>query len=377
MIKWIMFLFVPILSFSFLSAQSLSRDELDAFINKIMKENKLPGLSIAIVKNDSVVYAKGYGVKKIGEADKVNEHTLFESASITKTFTALLMGILVDQGKIKWNDPVKKHIPEFELSNPYVTEKVTLHDLLTFRSGILGGDTIKAANRKEILSKLKPLKVTNSFRIGEVSFNLGYTLAGYIAEQILGKNYEELIRSELLNPLGMNESYLDNITLVDSSNNVSIPHIIEKDKIIPGKWEDDGIYAPAVGLISNVIDLSKLVRFVFRDGSNNGNSIIKKETLVQMQKPQFIMGDNWKELFNPSTEFLTTGLGFVISDYKGIKLVEMDGAADGTSNTMTMIPSEKVGVIIQTNLGWAFRALVAIKFRVLDYFLSANKTSSQ
>lgn len=372
MIKRIMFLFVSILSFSFVSAQSLSRDELDTFINKIMKEYKLPGLSIAVVKNDSLIFAKGYGVKKIGEADRVNEHTLFQAASITKTFTALLIGILVDQGKAKWNDPVKKYIPDFELVDPYITEKLTIRDLLTFRSGILGGDTLKASSKKELIPLLKRLKVTNSFRTGEVSFNLGYTLAGYIEELAWDKGYEDIVRSELLIPLGVKETYLDNATAIKSSRNVSIPHVADNGKVIPTEWENVGIYSPAAGLISNVIDLSKLVRFVFRDGSNNGKSIIKKETLIQMQKPQFIMGDSWKELFNPSTEFLTTGLGFVISDYKGYKLVEMDGAADGTSNTMTMIPSEKVGVIIQTNLDWAFDPLVKIKFFVLDKFISSN-----
>lgn len=353
-------------------AQSLSTNELDTFVNNIMKEYKLPGLSIAVIKNDSVIFAKGYGVKKIGETNVINEHTLFQAASITKAFTALLVGMLVDQGKAKWSDPVKKFIPEFELSESYITEKLTIRDLLTFRSGILGGDTINASNRKEIISKLKTLKVTNSFRIGEVSYNLGYTLAGYIAEQIIGKSYEELIRTEFLNPFGMNESYLDNLSASNSLKNNSTPHVIENHKVLPVIWEDFGVYTPAAGLISNVIDISKLVRFIFRDGINNGKSIIKKETLVQMQKPQFIMSDSWKRLFNPSTEFLTTGLGFAISDYKGFKLVEMDGATDGTSNTMTMIPSEKIGVIIQTNLGWAFDALVKIKFFVLDKLLQSK-----
>jgi CubicO group peptidase (beta-lactamase class C family) len=355
-----------------ISAQYFPSKDIDAFINHVMIENKLPGLSIAIVKDDSIIFSKGYGLKKIGEANAVNEHTLFQSASITKTLTALLMGMLVDEGKVKWTDPVKKFIPEFELSEPYITEKLTIRDLLTFRSGILNGDTLKAESRKEIIPKLKNLKVTNSFRIGEVSFNLGYTLTGYIVEQLFGKSYEELVKEKLFLPLGMNQSYFDNSTATNSSNNFSFPHVFDKDKVVAVQREDFGIYAPAGCLISNVIDISKIVHLVFNEGSVNGNSIIKKETLTQMQKPLFLMGDSWKELFNPSTNFLTTGFGFIMSDYKGYKLVEMDGAATGTSNTMTMIPSKKIGVVIQTNLDWAFDALVKIKFKVIDLLLAEN-----
>jgi CubicO group peptidase (beta-lactamase class C family) len=258
------------------------------------------------------------------------------------------------------------------LSEPYITEKLTIRDLLTFRSGILGGDTLKVESRKEIIHMLKNLKVTNSFRIGEVSFNLGYTLAGYIAEQLYGQIYEELVKDKLFLPLGMNQSYMDNFSAISSSNNLSSPHIIDKEKITAVKLEAVGIYAPAGCLISNVIDISKIVHLVFNEGSVNGKAIIKKETLSQMQKPLFLMSDSWKELFNPSTNFLTTGYGFIMSDYKGYKLVEMDGAATGTSNTMTMIPSEKISVIIQTNLDWAFDALVKIKFMVIDILLAKN-----
>jgi CubicO group peptidase (beta-lactamase class C family) len=115
--------------------------------------------------DDSIIYAKGFGVRKTGEPDPVNEHTLYEGASITKSFTATLIGRLVDQGKLKWTDPVIKYIQDFETSEPFVTQNLTIQDLLTFRSGLMDGDKLRGKNRTELIPQIKTLKISNSFRL--------------------------------------------------------------------------------------------------------------------------------------------------------------------------------------------------------------------
>jgi len=360
----------------FSSAQKIQNDDLDNFINSIIKQNKLPGLSIAIVIDDSVIYAKGFGVKKIGESDPVNEHTLFQAASITKSFTASLIGILVDQKKIKWTDPVIKYIPGFETSEPFVTKRLTVQDLLTLRSGILDGDTLTGANRKDLIPQIKNLKISNSFRTGVSSFNLNFTLAGHIAEVIEGKTWEEMIRKEIFIPLKMNETYTSVQTALSATKNVSTPYYVENEKIVPTKWENFGLYSPADCIISNVMDLAKWIRLQLQNGTFENPSIISSETLNIMQSPQFI-APNWtKGLYNPNATFMTLGYGWFVSDYKGINIIEMGGAAPGTTNLLSIIPSYNVGIITQTNMDFAFESLVAIKFKILDDLILQRNNST-
>jgi CubicO group peptidase (beta-lactamase class C family) len=366
----ILFISLLLLNSSAAQAQYAVPRDFDSFINKIMTENKLPGLSIAIVKDDSVVFAKGYGVRSLDQSDSVNEHTLFQAASITKSFTATIMGILADRGKIKWTDPVKKHIPELETSEPFVNQTLSIQDILTLRSGILGGDTLRAVSRKELIPQIRNLKISNSYRLGVSSFNLNYALAGYIEEIITGKYWDELISEEIFIPLKMNESFSDIQSALSSTKNVSTPYYIENDKTIPAKWENPGVFSPADAIISNASDLSKWIRLQLHNGTFENRSIISPSTLAKMQSPLLIAPDWTKGIYNPTATFITLGLGWFVSDYKGVKVVEMGGSAIGTTNLLSVIPEEKFGIVIQTNMDSAWESLGLIKFRIIDYFMT-------
>lgn len=355
---------------SYVTAQNVLPDDFDSFVNKIMKENNLPGLAIAIIENDSLVFIKGYGVRKISESDPIDEHTLFQAASLTKTFTATLMGILVDQGKIAWDDPVKKYIKNFELKENYVTERLTIRDVLSARAGIIGGDTIQANDRRELIGLLKKQPLSDSFRIAQTSFNLMYAIAGYIEEIIYEKPWEEIVKNTILDPLGMEETYTDNASAINSTNNVAIPHLIEDGKVVPTAWGDYELYAPAASIVTNVLDLSKWMKLLLNNGSLENKTIIRDKTLNQIQSPQILVSDFFKNICNPFTNFITFGFGWFISDYKGNKVIEMEGAVPGTSNLLVLVPSARMGLAIQTNCDFAFKSLLPIKFYLFDYFLS-------
>ena len=360
-----------LLSGCFLNAQNLLEGDLDDFISTIIKQNKLPGLSIAIVMDDSIIYAKGFGVRKTGDPDPVNEHTLFEAASLTKTFTATLIGSLVDHGKINWTDPVIKYIPDFETSEPFVTQRLTIQDLLTLRSGLLDGDKLSGKSRMELIPQIKTLKISNSFRLSQTSYNLNYTLAGIVAEMVYGKSWEEIVKREILSPLKMNETFTDIQSALSSSKNIAYPHRINDGKVISIEWNDFGaIYSPAEGIVSNVVDLAKWIRLQLNRGTLENISIIKSETLDDIQNPQTLTLDQFKGYFNPQANIMAIGLGWLISDYKGLKVIQMGGLFPGTSNLITIIPSRKVGIVIQSNISHAFNSFVQINYKVFDDLIS-------
>lgn len=356
---------VLFLSCCIVNSQKLLKSELDNFINTIIKQNELPGLSIAIVYQDSVIYARGFGVKKLGESDPVDEHTLYEAMSLTKSFTATLIGMLVDQGKIKWTDLVTKYIPAFETNDPFATQILTIQDLLTLRSGLLNGDNLIGSNRMELIPQIRNLKISNSFRLSQTSFNLNYTLAGLIAEMIEGKSWEDMVKNLILYPLKMNETFTDSPSAL-SSKNISTPHRIENGKMIPLQIGNYGIYSPAEGIYSNVIDLSKWIKLQLDNGTVGSTLIINSETLASLQKPQNIAIDLFKDFFNPEANFMTVGMGWFISDYKGLKVIQMGGLSSGTSNLITIVPSKKIGIIIQSNKGGAFDSFVKINYKVFN-----------
>jgi len=344
-------------------------DDFDEYIRGMMEEHKLPGLAVAVVRDDAVVYSRGFGVRKLGESDPVNEHTLFQAASITKTFTAALMGMLKDQGKIAWDDPVNKYIGDFRLMDDFVTDKLTIRDVLAMRTGIVDGDGLKARDKKELIPLLSSRPLSDAFRIEQTSWNLSYTLAGYLEEIIYGGPWEEIIRDMIFVPLGLTETFTDNDSGLRSTENIATPHLVRNREIVSADWADFGVYAPADCLVTNVSDLSKWLRFLLNRGTIENNSLLESKTLDELWRPQMIVGEFFENIFNPGTNFMTFGLGWFVSDYRGFKVMEMGGSAPGTSTLLALIPSKGIGLAIQTNLNFAFDALVGMKFRIFDSFL--------
>ncbi|QNF31740.1 beta-lactamase family protein [Adhaeribacter swui] len=202
--------------------------KLDAYYEKARKDWNVPGMAIAIVKNDSMIFAKGYGVLNAKTGGQVNSNTLFGIASNTKAFTAAALGILVDEGKLNWNDPVTKYLPYFQLYNPYVTQAVTIRDLLSHRVGLptYSGDLLwynTTYSREEILRRARFLKSTYAFRDGYGYSNIMFIAAGQVIEAISGQKWEDFIRTRFFQPLGMNQSYVSVGELKDKPNQAS-PH---------------------------------------------------------------------------------------------------------------------------------------------------------
>lgn len=346
--------------------QIITSLQIDTLVEKVLKTFDVPGIAVGIVKDDKLIHAKGYGVRSLVTKQKVDENTLFGIASNSKAFTASALAMLIDEGKLKWDDKVTDYIPEFKMYNPYVTEEFTVRDLLTHRSGLgLGaGDLMMWPDstnftKKDIIHNLRYLKPVSSFRTKYDYDNNLYIIAGEVVERVSGMTWEDFIEKRMMQPLGMTKSAASIHRLKDKSNLIS-PHAPVNGKIeaINIDWSD--IANAAGGISSNVTDLSKWITMQMNNGKY-GDGLTKRlfseEMHNEMWSPQTLINARTVPPYN--THFSAYGLGWFLSDVKGYKQVTHTGGLAGVVTQVTLFPEMKLGIIVLTNQqsGAAFTAI--------------------
>jgi len=346
--------------------------EIDEYATRAMQDWKVPGFAMAIVKDDAVVFAKGFGVRKLGETTPVDENTLFAIASNSKAFTAAAIGLLVDEGKLKWDDPVTKYLPGFQLYDPYVTREITIRDLLSHRSGLatFGGDLLwyeTTYNRDEILRRIRYLKPTSSFRSRYGYQNIMFLAAGQVVAAVSGKSWDEFIRERFFVPLGM-ASTNTSITAFKSAGNIASPHNEMDGKIRVVRYSNVDGAGPAAAINSSVADLANWIRLQLGRGTYKGKRIFSAAVSREMWSPNTIIPiSEFAEKFNPTQHFSAYGLGWFLNDYHGRKVVSHGGGLDGMISRVAMMPEENLGVVILTNSETALSTILSNK--VFDVFL--------
>jgi CubicO group peptidase (beta-lactamase class C family) len=351
-----LFLWLFIASKSALFAQPITSNEVDMLVERSMKTFHVPGIAVVIIKDDKVIHSKGYGVRSLQTNQKVDENTLFGIASNSKAFTTAALGILVDQGKLKWDDKVTDYIPEFKMYDPYVTQEFTIRDLLTHRSGLgLGaGDLMfwpgtNDFTLKDIIYNLRFLKPVSGFRSKFDYDNLLYVVAGEVIARLSGKSWEEFIETQIMNPLGMTGSAASFSRIKDKSNVID-PHapVNGKVQVVPRDFTE--ITNAAGGIYSNITDLSKWVRMQLNNGKfgdGPDKRIFSDNVHEEMWTPQTILPVRGPSVYN--THFGGYGLGWFLSDVKGFKQVMHTGGLSGMVTQVTMIPELKLGIVVLTN----------------------------
>lgn len=272
----IQFVFVVIAVVSFVGvsqAQALSTSEIDALVERSMKAFDVPGISVGVIKDGKIVYAKGHGVRSLNTKLPMDENTLVGIASNSKAFTTVALGILVDEGKIKWDDPVQNYIPEFKLYSPYVSENFTIRDLLTHRSGLgLGaGDLMFFPDGsdftiRDIIHNLRYLKQVSQFRTKYDYDNNLYIVAGEVIARVSGRSWPEFVEERIMRPLGMASSAGLFERLTDKSNTID-EHAPVEGKVQVIKRSMVRVPAAAGGVNSNITDLLKWVRMFLSAGN--------------------------------------------------------------------------------------------------------------
>jgi CubicO group peptidase (beta-lactamase class C family) len=344
---------------------------LDAYIEKAIADHKVPGLAISVVRNDSVIYAKGFGVRTIGKPERVDENTLFAIGSASKSFTAAAIAMQVDEGKVKWDDPATKHLPSLQLYDPYATRELTIRDLLSHRSGLSRGDLMwygSSFSRDEILTRVRYLKPSWSFRSQFGYQNIMYLAAGQVTAHIAGTTWDDFIQRRIFQPLGMTSSSTS-IRALAGQANVASPHSEIEDTVFAVAWRNIDNIAPAGSINSNVIDMAKYVRFHLNQGKWNGKALITGGNHAQMWTPHTIMPLEgvWKA-FMPGAHLAAYGLGWFLQDYRARLAVHHGGNIDGMSAHVAMLPEDKVGVVVLTNMNGSLLA-ATLAFRVFDHLI--------
>jgi CubicO group peptidase (beta-lactamase class C family) len=354
-------------------AQETPLNGLDEYVNRALKEWEVPGVAIAVIKNDKVVFAKGYGVRKIGDPTPVDEKTLFAIGSASKAFTAAAVAMLADEGKLKFDDPATRHLPGFQLYDPYVTREITVRDLLCHRSGLERGEMLWYGtnyDRDEILRRVRYLKPSWSFRSRFGYQNIMYLAAGQAVARVSGKSWDEFIRERIFRPLGMTASSTSILDL-KSSTNVATPHAKLEGKVESIAWRNIDNIAPAGSINSNVVDMAQWVRLQLGGGKYENAQVISSGSVKEMHQPHTIIRQEppWSLLF-PGAHFLEYGLGWFLHDHHGRKVVQHGGNIDGMSALVAMIPEEKLGVVVLTNMNGTILT-TALAYKIFDLFLQA------
>lgn len=348
--------------------------EIEAYANVVAETWKGPGMAIAIVKDDKVVFAKGYGSRELGKNSPVNENTVFAIASNSKAFTAAAISILVDEKKLSWDDKVTKYLPEFKMYDPWVTNELTVRDLVTHRVGLdtFSGDLLWYETNftpDEILQRIRYLKPVSSFRTRYGYQNLMFIAAGKVIEKVSGRSWCDFVTERILKPLDMKRTTCSINNLPD---NAAYPHNESRGslRVLPRGNVDAGYSAAALN--SSVADLSKWVRTQLGKGKFEDKTIFSEAQAWQMHQPflaQQISEPAWKA--NPTRHFSGVASGWFVYDYHGRKIINHSGGLDGMLSYTVLIPEENAGFVVLTNSEFPVFAVMMSKIR--DVLVGAPK----
>lgn len=346
---------------------------LESSMAAAMRDWEIPGMAAAIVQNDSVVYARGFGVCTMGKDDPVDVHTLFAIASLSKAFTSASLAMLVDQGRIAWDDKVTQYIPHFQMHDPYATREMTIRDLLSHRSGLhtYGGDLIWYGtnySREEVIRRVRHLKPRFSFRANYGYQNIMFLAAGEIIPAVTGRSWDEFVRDSLLLPLGMTETNTS-VKRLSGRSNVATPHTHHKGKLITVPYRDVDNVGGAAAVNSNVHDLSRWLRMWLRDDATSGAGRLSASAKHELWSPQTVVPLSQSALRTiPSRHFNASGLGWFTFDYHGRKVLTHGGGMDGMISRIVLVPEMRLGFIILTN---SINSLpTSLMYRILDAFFA-------
>lgn len=347
----------------------------DRSVAKAARDWHVPGLAIAVVSNDSLVFARGYGVIEAGKPTPATEHTRFAIGSTTKAMTTAALAMLVDEGKLRWDDRVIDYLPELRLYDPYVTRELTVRDLLTHRTGLPGTDLLWAIPENqypmaEMIRRLRFVHPASSFRTTFEYQNVVYAIGGLLVERISGMPWDAFVRSRIFAPLGMMETE-PLVSAISGKANVAVPHVEVGDSLRTVPVRSTDAIAAAGSVWSSVSDMSKWMRFILDSGRVGSTRLIKPATFEEIVAPQIrapLSEYPALELSHP--HFFAYALGWFVQDYHGSTVWMHTGSIDGMSAIIGLLPGQRVGVYVLANLDHA-ELRHALMYEVFDLYRGA------
>jgi CubicO group peptidase (beta-lactamase class C family) len=346
---------------------------LDAYLAKALHDWQIPGMAVGVVRNDSVLVARGYGVRELGKPAPVDANTVFDVASLSKAFTTTAIAMLVDEGKMRWDDPVVRYLPELVLPDSYLTRTATLRDFLSHRTGLHPANMMwqmSDIGRPGVIARMRYLPADAPFRAGMVYSNIGYTVAGEAAARAAGTSYEVLIRDRILRPLGLTSTVAD-YDHAARMPNLASPHARVGGVQRPVRREvQRASIAPAGAIQSSVTDLARWMRFQLANGVLDGRRLVSDSSLEQTHSPQVIIPTTAAMRAGRQVEFFAAyGMGWQVMDYRGHPLLWHTGNGDGQIAFLALLPREKLGVVVLVNTWAAPFVHGALVSYILDTYL--------
>lgn len=340
-------IFVP---FSLVYSQVSKKDlaKIDETVKKAFEVFKPTGLAVAVVKDSVVIYHNALGYAEADKKMPVKTTSLFNIASCSKAFTAACIGILVDEGKLKWTDKVTDYFPGFKLADDYITRQLTIEDLLCHRSGLgtFYGDLLwynSSYSDEEVMERMRNEPITRRFGIEFGYQNIMFMMAGDIIKKVTGQSWSEFVDSRIYKPLGMLQTRPSNDELT-TGQDIAFGHINNKVLGII----DFNAAKSAAAMYSSVDEMSIWTMLMLNNGKYGGKQIISQVSLNRLLEPHTILGASNSQKQH-GINFYTYGLGWFIYDYNGKKIVEHDGGMPGYISKVTLIPEQKISIIILNN----------------------------
>ena len=346
--------------------------DLDAYTAKAVADWKVPGLAIAVVKDGRIVFAKGYGVRELGKPAPIDTQTLFAIGSTTKAMTSASLGMLVDEGKLRWDDRVTKILPTFQLADPYVTRELTIRDILTHRAGLGNADVLwyrTDNSADEVVRRVRFAEPAYSLRSSFIYQNIMYALAGQVVAAVSGTPWEQFVRTRIFGPVGMPNT----VPLLDSArrrSNVASPHYRFGDTVrVIGNASVDAV-AAAGSVWASVADMARWALFVLDSGRVGGRRLLKPETYAEWLKPEAMVtpAEFYPTARLTKPHWTTYAFGWFQEDYSGRMVDFHTGSIDGMVAIIGLIPDERLGVYVLANLDHA-EVRHALMYRVFDAYL--------
>lgn len=335
-------------------------EKFDEYIREAMESWHCPGVAVAIVQGDTMLHQNVYGLRDIEEALPMTEDTRFAMASVTKSFTAMSVALLVDEGKLEWDEPVQAYMPEFILDDPYVTRHVTVRDMLSHRTGLPRHDFAAwrlDLSRAEFIKRMKHLKFSATFREKFQYNNLMYYAAAYLVEKVAGQKWEAFVDERIFSPLGMDASNFEPEPPQPEQYNAT-GYRVDRDLTgaalglnpMPFRQHTELSPGAAGALFSTLADLSGWLKVHVNGGRLGDFQLVSPDNLKQMHLPQTIVpGGGFNEALLGNTIF-TYGMGWFIEPYRGYTLIHHGGNVEGHSLIIGFVPQEQVGVVVLTNI---------------------------
>lgn len=351
---------------------------LEQYAIKAQKQWQMPGLAIAVVQGDKMVYAKGFGVRAIDATDPVDTHTIFQIGSISKSFTSALMAQLIDEKKIKWDDRVTDYLPDFQMYDPWVTREFRIEDLFAQWSGLPShADDMQGVlglNRDQIIHNLRYIKPITSFRYSYAYQNGLLLVPAKIEEKISGRSWEQLLKERLLDPLGMTATTSTLQGYLAASNRAALHEHQwwnnNKTKKFSDHWsmmDWPYTFSPAGGINSNILDMAQWLGMQMNNGKWNDKQIVSQENMKQLHRPHIYV-----PIDDPEKPAAFYALSWVSRSYSPYSIIWHDGGTSGANNIIAYIPEKKIGIVILTNATNTF-VPYAIAWKFFDlYFNKKN-----